>query len=182
MFYLYWTKVKTLHVNCSQSIYKGNKNVIQQMIYIQVKWLDYASNQMGSGCSQRRRQERHSNVIGVQFLLSTFWTHNLPCFSHQKSVRRTPNSVILLEPVVWTSQNHKLQRVYHMIFSKTNVEIWIVIKFQTWNCYQLGKTKLDFIALGEHFCPQINRDHAFKRFISLIKRRILKVWNFLYYV
>ena len=92
IFYLYWTKVKTLHVKCSQSIYKGNKNVIQQMIYIQVKWLGYASKQMGSGCGQRRRPGCHSNVIGVQFLLSTFWTHNLPCFSHQKSVRRTPNS------------------------------------------------------------------------------------------
>ena len=35
-------------------------HVAAEMIYIQVKWLGYASKQIGCGCNQRSKQERHS--------------------------------------------------------------------------------------------------------------------------
>ena len=69
-----------------------------------------------------------------QFLPSTVLTHTSPCFSHQKSVRRTPNHVILLESVVWLSENQKMRRHLTKEFDLLENQCWNMDKSS--NCYQ----------------------------------------------
>ena len=100
-------------------------------MHIQVTGLGYPSKQEVNDWNQRRRQERPSNAIGCQCFMCTFWIHSSPCFSHQKSERRTPNPVIMHESVVRTSENQKMLRVLHKgvwSFWKTLLKYGNVIK------------------------------------------------------
>ena len=146
-----WKRYKWIVRNVS---IKGNKNVDKQMMYIQVKWLGNASKQMGSSCNQHRRQEHHSNMIGVQFLLSTFWTHTSPCVSHQKSARRAHHKR------VWSFR----KQCWNMEKS-SNFKPGIVI-----NAIPIKKKKknnADFTAQGQHFFVRKSIWTMFKLFISL---------------